>query len=545
MKKIFIIFLLCLSATCLHAQYLDEVIEEFSYGVKTEDISEEISQSFIQKFFFSSEVLSKAPNEWELIREDEIRYLFNGISRTGKMSSYKLPNGKYISQIKEDDNNYVWFWTNVTKNQITGEDEPLVEWTNNILCCKRLFGDVGFIYVNSNKEKKLTYCNLDLGNEYALICPDPDWVDFSMWGGLSDESPKNERKVYYAAIKGSPLEKYKSKEEATKASQGWSILSKYGNHEKEFKLHPYENNNKTWSLRFTKEEDNHTLEVFPEKDFLALKYFITPDDFVQLSMKDAVTSIEQHGNIVDIKLEHPGDFLKYSMYAHNVFDGKLTRKNGYFNLKNDEPRMGTRVSYYITEPLQMVHYNPLNGSQKLGIITIPAGLHCRQLRVDNNLLSNYDSNREIFFNDDNAKKEIWFYDDSNNHVFTTRFSGAIFHENGIRIAREQEAALTAKIKTEEEAAVASLKQKYGAANVENVRNGTIKVGMPWNLIEKAFPYSTMDKSTYSTIYRVWNNKPQIDRANKKFIKMNMGIGQLVYVTVKNGKVTDLYFSGHK
>lgn len=502
-------------------------------------VNQEYSTSSIIDEIFSS--TSGAPDGWELMREDKVDYGYNGRRITFNMFTYKHPNGKYISLIAKDETNYIWFWTPMKRNAITGEYEPQPEISNDIIVSKRLLDDVSFWYENNKKERSFVFRNRNEDGDYSLLSPYA--IGFNTW--IED----NKKHLYSATgIDANYSKTFSSKEEAAKHAHGWSIITKYGDKREQFELVPYQKDKYSpWELRFMKEIDGHVVEVRPTVDYLIVKYYITPDDVITLSTKDVVKSIEQNGNIVEIQFEHPGDFIKYSLYAHGIFDGKLTRKNGYFKLKNDHPGRSQYLplSYYTTTPLTFKNYGS-QSSRSVGNITVPAGLHGDNLVVYPDVLANFDSSYEMLFkkDGDGYNKNKWFYDDAGKEVFFTYYPGAIYHVDADRIAKTQEEAEIANIKQAEAAALAPLKQKYGATNVENVRNGIIKVGMPWKLVEEAFPYATWQKSGSSATYKVWNNKPQIDRENKKFRKVTMGFGQLTYVTVRNGKITNIYFSGH-
>lgn len=75
--------------------------------------------------------------------------------------------------------------------------------------------------------------------------------------------------------------------------------------------------------------------------------------------------------------------------------------------------------------------------------------------------------------------------------------------------------------------------------------GKLKIGMPWALVNEAFYNSVWDQNKYSTIYKLVNNEPHLNRSAKKIEKVNNGFGQLIYVTAQNGKITDLFYTGHK
>ncbi len=509
-------------------------------------------------FKIFSEYRFDLPAESEFIRADQIKYYQgNNKNQTSTMSTYRLPSGELISGIIEDSNNYIWFHTPTQTNQITGETEPVAETSNNIIAFKRMVGDVAIAYSPSENGYYYIYFNVNPDCEYGIVNPRAGNLDFSFWGSTNTDNYLS--RLYNKAVgktynSTGILNTFSSKDEAEKFANGWWIYALYDNNILPFK--PYAKEIRTYSgtgaeIAFLHLTDPETtpiagdaekvlLQVEPQMGHLDMKLYVQNDKPVLLSTKDVVTSIKEDGNIITLEFKQPGDFLKYSLYASNLFDGKLTRKNGYLDFKNDRPKDGGLVTYFNNEPMQLEHYDPNYPSRKLGVIMVPGGLHSMPLNIEKcpSVITNYDTNNQIFFK--SAKLEAWFYDDANTHVLTTYLPGAIFHKDGVKIARQQDQALV----REEQAALAAVKNKYGASVVENIMKGSIKVGMPWSVVKEAFPYTTMSSSKYSTIYRVMNNIPQIDRRNKKFTKVNFGLGQVVYVTVRFGKVADVYYSGH-
>lgn len=526
--------------------------------VTVETEADTVSSPFIKQFFESGFSL---PPEWQFIREDDVKYdLGNNKNKTTKMSTYKLPSGKFASSIIEDNNNYIWFWTPTATNQITGETEPIPQTSNQIIAFKRLIGDVGVEYDTTDGNSYYFYSNLDPDCEYAILSPRPGLLDFDTWGRIYYD--KYLSKLYDTALgktfqNASIVGSFRSKEDAEKFAEGWLMFINYDNKVLPFVPHAFDTPYGQAVIKFlhptdpentpiSGDDEKYLMQVEPKMDHLNLKFYITTKNLytapqtIWLSTKDVVRSINKEGNVISIGFKQPGDYLKYSLYASNVYDGKLTRKNGYINLKNDYPKDGTFVRYFNNEPMQLAHYDPNYPSRKLGVIMVPAGLHSGEIDIEKSpsILCNYDTNNQIFFS--SAGLETWFYDDADTHILTTYIPGAIFHKDGVRIAHQQDAALV----KEEQAALAAIKAKYGASVVDNIMKGSIQVGMPWSVVKEAFPYNTMSNSKHSTTYRVMNNIPQIDRVNKKFIKVNVGLGQLVYVTVRGGKVDDVYYSGH-
>ncbi len=108
--------------------------------------------------------------------------------------------------------------------------------------------------------------------------------------------------------------------------------------------------------------------------------------------------------------------------------------------------------------------------------------------------------------------------------------------------KQDEIAANEKIRKE---VIASYKAKYGATVINNIMNGRITVGMPWALVSSVFPNGLYNSSSHGKIYKVINNIPQINISSKKIVKQEYGLGNLVYVTVRNGKVSNVTYTNHR
>lgn len=75
--------------------------------------------------------------------------------------------------------------------------------------------------------------------------------------------------------------------------------------------------------------------------------------------------------------------------------------------------------------------------------------------------------------------------------------------------------------------------------------GIITVGMPWALIKQVFAHGVFDQTLYSTTYKVIDNIPQFDLRKGTIEIQQYGLGNLNYVTVRNGVVTNVTRTNHR
>lgn len=468
------------------------------------------------------------------------------------MRTFRDKSGKCISLISRDKDNFIWFVPKIQQNKITGENEIIPKPTDNIISFKKLRDDFGFAYYDG----VALFANLIPEAEYVITNQYkknriPRW-EFSDWVNQSDS--EKERRIYYNII-AEPItfQSPYSSEESCKNQIGVLSSNLYVSKKERVPLSVskyYSVYNNYYEPTFRKHFSDYFVEYAPKLNQVnstlylePTKGIVDPSKGITLSYLDKIQSLSKEGNIISITFEQPGDFLKYTLFSHGVFDGKLTRKNGYFILKNDNPEYGVQAIYYNTQPLQVEHYDPNYSSRKLGVMTVPAGLHTSTINPRDRLLANYDSNQEIFYN--NAKSEFWFYDDNEEHILTTYFPGAIFHKDGVKIAAQQEAAEKAAYEKKKAAILNKYKQKYGATTIDNIMKGIIKVGMPWSLIKQVFANGVFEQSNYSTTYKVINNIPKLNLKEETIEIQEYGLGTLHYVTVRNGKVSNVWTTNHR
>lgn len=169
------------------------------------------------------------------------------------------------------------------------------------------------------------------------------------------------------------------------------------------------------------------------------------------------------------------------------------------------------------------------------------------IKLDPSKGSDYINNIVKF--DDSDQLQKWLYSKANNYWTLTSTGEKATWSDGILLTeslkekrRQDEIARNEEIK---KSVIANYKAKYGASTIENVMKGRITVGMPWVLVSEAFPYTNWNATKYSKSFKVVNNLPTIDISSKKITKQLYGMGNLVYVTVCNGKVTNVTYTNHR
>lgn len=161
--------------------------------------------------------------------------------------------------------------------------------------------------------------------------------------------------------------------------------------------------------------------------------------------------------------------------------------------------------------------------------------------------SDYIHNKLKF--DDSKELQRWLFNADSSHWTLTATGEKTVWEDGHLVTeslkekkKQDELARNEKIRKD---VIASYKAKYGATTIDNIMNGRISVGMPWTLVGSVFPNGLSDASSYSKTYKVVNNTPYVNIDSKKIDKREHGWGILVYVTVRNGKVSNVRYTNHR
>lgn len=169
------------------------------------------------------------------------------------------------------------------------------------------------------------------------------------------------------------------------------------------------------------------------------------------------------------------------------------------------------------------------------------------LKMFLNQKSDYINNSIKF--DDSDELQRWIFSRANYYWTLTSTGEKAVWEDGNLVTeslkekrKQDEIVRNEKIRKD---VIASYKAKYGATTIDNIMKGKITVGMPWSLVSSAFPNGLFNSSNYSKVYKVVNNVPYINVATKKIVKQDYGMGNLVYVTVKNGKVSNVTYTNHR
>lgn len=251
------------------------------------------------------------------------------------------------------------------------------------------------------------------------------------------------------------------------------------------------------------------------------------------------TSISEEGNVLTLKYSN-GDYCKFSkLKSYELFECVLHYPFGVLRATPSSDGEGVDKSFECTGKISSGKdsYWTYNGFTA----------DVSSLAMYLNPIS-YFAISQIKF-DDYTRFQNWlFYNAVHNWKLTSTGEKAVWEDGKLITAslkekmEQEEIARGKKIR---EDVIASYKTKYGIKTIDNILNGRITIGMPWTLVGSVFPNGLWSSSRYSKLYKVVNNKPQIDYNSKKIIKNDYGLGNLVYVTVTNGKITHITYTNHR
>lgn len=500
---------------------------------------------FALDFFNGFMVPSDATPGLSFLSTDTIKNVNGG--RDLLMKTFKDKKGKCISLISEDKDNYIWFIPQIQQNKITGENEIVPSPTDRIICFKKLRDNFGFAYFDG----VALFANMISEAEYVITNKykqdnKPYWK-FSDWANQSDS--EKDRKHYFDII-NKPIELNKAfpNEESCKNSMSVLTSNLYISKNERIALSVCKLNNSEFKPTFRKESDNYYIDYSPKLNQINATLYLEPSVGIALSAYDRVKTVTKDGNIITVTFVQPDDFLKYTLFSHGVFDGHLTRISGYFITKNDNPDNRMVGTYYMKSPISVTHSNPYDYAKKLGEIVVPAGCHSNNIYLNEDLMGSMNPNNTIFIKGLLPITSI--YDEKDVHIcdvegYPRHNKPLVFLANSTIIALKQEAAEKAALEKKEKTILNKYKQKYGVATIDNIMKGIIKVGMPWALIKEVFANGVLEQSTYSTTYKVINNIPRVNLQKETLEIQEYGFGTLHYVTVRNGKVSNVWTTNHR
>lgn len=491
------------------------------------------------------DIPDEAPNEWTLVGKDNIKIYYRikeedkNWEQTVLMETYKDSDGVLRSLVKMDDNSLIWFYPEMTTDIITGAKKYSPNVSDNIIGFKRDFGNFNLAYDKEDHVIQLISKNPDC---YELRFPLSVGA-YNLWNG-SNFSIGYFLGLFSDMIKKAETECMgKSLDEAKSKLGDWiaknsEIRLTFPSGEK-IELSPVRYDLFYWTADLAETVFGKRNSYRVNGDELYHLFFVEEFNSIPLSLSDKISSVDVEDNIMTLKFANDVGFIWYSLYSHFIYGGVIFRPKGSFNLENDNPRLFS-VKYTLHEPITVEHRNSDDAREILGTCEIPIGSN---LTIGNSLVLTYRDPTEAIFHQ-GCCNEGWLHDVYGN---ATHFmqpgnysnSTLIFWKKGKEIAAQKRAEEERLYKQKCNSILTKYKAKYGTTTVNNIMNGIIRVGMPWELIKQVFPNGFFNQSRYSTTYKVVNNIPKIDIEKGIITIQEYGLGKLCYITVRNGKVSDV------
>lgn len=257
---------------------------------------------------------------------------------------------------------------------------------------------------------------------------------------------------------------------------------------------------------------------------------------------DIPISYTENENVLTLTYQN-GDYCKFSkLKDYELFEGVIHFPYGVLTASTRSDGNGINKKIECTGKVT-------SGSNLYGSTYDYNGFTAdlSDLKIFLNKQSDY-TNYIVKF-DDSDQLQKWIYYKANNYWTLTSTGekarwkdGELVTESLIEKKKQDELLTNERIRKE---VIANYKTQYGASTIDNIMKGHISVGMPWSLVGSVFPNGMFNSSNYSKTYKVINNIPSISITHRKLEKQEYGLGNLVYVTVRNGKVTNVTYTNHR
>lgn len=257
---------------------------------------------------------------------------------------------------------------------------------------------------------------------------------------------------------------------------------------------------------------------------------------------DVPISYSENENVLTLNYQN-GDYCKFSkLKDYELFEGIIHFPYGKLTVSTRSDGNGIDKKIECTGKIS-------SGSNYYGSSYNYNGFTADLSDLKMYLKKQSDYSNGIIKFDDTDQLQKWLYHKANNYWTLTATGekarwqdGQLVTESLIEKMKQDELNKNERIRKE---VLANYKTKYGATIIDNIMKGHISVGMPWSLVGSVFPNGVFNSSNYSKTYKVINNIPSISVSDRKLVKQEYGLGNLVYVTVRNGKVTNVTYTNHR
>lgn len=465
----------------------------------------------------------------------------------------------YLSYVKIDDENFVLSQIPTKFDRITGEKVPDYE---NFVVGKDPFmflRTIGNYSIYYNLLDNNVY--IWIGNEYPILLYFKDFDKKTFWSFSSFQTAESIIQQAYELVRGveksiETFDKYEKEHPIPYTEEEKNLLVamntgstrrlgfNYGSEEYKNKVNllnkktrEQKNKQKIEYEKYINEKRNHKLiavnpdgiltygkdsceyilnaricEGFYTPDKKILYYFdgllpeygitqrliLGKNQFVDLPVSDVITDIKQDGKIITINL-NDDDYLKYTTQSNFIFDGKVKRDDGIWEISQDNNygKGYIKAKLTLSKEQPQVYYMNWNSPTHVrgDEILIPVGCYMNDIFQDKALrLSNpgyvmtRDSHSGIIY-DQEGKTTYTFHD------------GNLYWDEGEKKFAQMEKEKEAARKAKADAVYKALCRKYGTRYVDAAIGGKVIVGMPIGLIQELFECSIFHN--YDNTYKAY------------------------------------------
>lgn len=408
----------------------------------------------------------------------------------GEQKNFLADYGDYLSVYMEDEDNYVWFYTPMVNDRITGEKKlssykyPFA--ADKIRAAKRKFDNYTIISKPDTVQiirdglypMNIIISNVKNGGGFLRCKTEADVANL-----IRDYIPNavKTQNIKFATLYSDNYEPYNH-------NNDWGFLS---DDKKEY----------IFFIKWIRNNDNAPCIV---------KRIILGDiegkDHITLMPEDVIRSIEQNGNIITMKL-NDDDYIKYSLYANAIYEGKLKRKTGTFtftdkNLEDnyisgvfttsvdrETPFWSKTTDFYVTECI-------IPAGSKIIACQSPSEL---RYTLPGNILM-YDDPLTSLIDSRGVRCLIYNSEDKQTHIINY---GRTYWVNGDKVEAERQKKKKAELAVKQKVIFDKLAAKYGARYVKGVMDGKLLIGTPLGLVKEVFEHDEWSNSgNHYKVYKV-------------------------------------------
>lgn len=567
------------------------LIHESSYSENPEINNEKDFSEYskkIQEYWVNP--INKIPdinfiNKYKLIEEKEIPTIFPRIDSSEpfkddliKLQIYETEQKVQIGVIKSDDNNILVITVPTKRNIITGKEEPDYDNIEHAkpLYILRYIGNSSLfispkgivrIILGSENPVTLVFSNITQNDlkKFYNFSTEASIIDQAglLLASLEKRNPvlsyynyklkfpiiyTDEEKAIVNPRPGKPYDRAKQKEiiekkEKEKEKEYEEYLTGLKNKGSE-NFYAF---NMDGSLNFYQGSlltpDEKKLYWIDRNNFRMIqRIFLGEQSYpLDLPISDVVKNIEEDGNITTVYL-NDNDYLKFSTYSNMIFEGKIKRKDGVWEII--EPQKINQDKFNAKFTFSKEFHVPFKGNERFGRMEAPIPIGSSMTSIYNNfILAETEPATYIVKNHSSINGNILDQNGKLSHTFN---GNLITWEGGEEIINEYERKKQEERNAKTHEAYKLLCKKYGAKYVDDACGGDVTIGMPLGLIQEIFEtklwynYGDNDKA-----YQVFIRPPlYLEDQNKISAKIDayipIGFREII-IHVNNGRVSSILY----